>query len=406
MSDWTLVALGDLAADSPNALATGPFGSSIGSRYFVNAGVPVIRGSNLSLDVGSRLVERGFAFLEPAKAAEFSRSVARRGDLVFTCWGTVGQVGLIDNRAKFDEYIVSNKQMKLTPNADRVDSLFLYYQLASPQMVEAVLQRAIGAAVPGFNLGQLRELPVDLPPIEEQHGIAATLGALDDKIESNRRQQEAAQSLLRAHVTRIVSSHQGATAPLAAYCRLIKDGVATNEIDSRSNYIGFDSMPRGQIFLTDWSTAEGIGSNKWRFQVGDVLFGKLRPYFKKVGIAPVDGVCSTDILVIRPIRLEDTALVAIVASSDALIDKLSAAATGTRMPRASWSDLAVWQVPELNNDERDALTNVAQPLIERMTLLTHETKRLIKIRDTLLPELLSGRIGVPEAERIAPGANV
>src|SRR5438094_10594385 len=107
-SSWARVTVAEIAAPSPNALSTGPFGSSIGARFFQPFGVPVIRGSNLSADVGKRLIDDDLVFLATEKANEFSRSIARRGDLVFTCWGTIGQVGLIDRRAKYEAYVLSN----------------------------------------------------------------------------------------------------------------------------------------------------------------------------------------------------------------------------------------------------------------------------------------------------------
>jgi type I restriction enzyme S subunit len=190
--------IAELASPAPHALSTGPFGSAISSKHFVDEGVPVLRGSNLSLDVGVRLRDEGLAFLDRAKADTFQRSAARRGDLVFTCWGTVGQVGLVDERSKFGEYIVSNKQMKLTPDPTKVDSHFLYYLLSSPEMIQAVQGQAIGAAVPGFNLGQLRELRVTIPPIELQRAIVGVLCALDNLIENNRRRVEVLEEMARA----------------------------------------------------------------------------------------------------------------------------------------------------------------------------------------------------------------
>src|SRR5689334_23218014 len=130
--EWREVAIDQLKAPSDNALATGPFGSSIGSRFFSSSGVPVIRGGNLSEDIGIRLSDQGLVFLSPDKAREFSRSTVREGDLIFTCWGTVNQVGLIDGRARHREYIISNKQMKLTPDPAKADSLFLYYLFSGP----------------------------------------------------------------------------------------------------------------------------------------------------------------------------------------------------------------------------------------------------------------------------------
>lgn len=188
MSGWRETTIAELASPAANALSTGPFGSAISAKHFVDEGIPVLRGSNLSLEVGIRLNDRGLAFLPPEKAAEFTRSVARRGDLVFTCWGTIGQVGLVDDRAKYTEYVVSNKQMKLTPDPLKADSHFLYYLLSSPEMIQAVKGQAIGAAVPGFNLGQLRELRLRLPPLAMQRVIATVLTSIDEIIENNRRQ--------------------------------------------------------------------------------------------------------------------------------------------------------------------------------------------------------------------------
>jgi type I restriction enzyme, S subunit len=147
-SEWHEVAVEDIKAPSENALATGPFGSSIGSRFFVDAGVPVIRGSNLSEDIGLRLKDEDLVFLSADKAKEFSRSTVREGDLVFTCWGTVNQIGLIDKHARYQEYVISNKQMKLTPDPEQADSLFLYYLFSSPELqdrIKKTIDREFGA---------------------------------------------------------------------------------------------------------------------------------------------------------------------------------------------------------------------------------------------------------------------
>lgn len=198
MREWTTCTVADIKAPIQNALATGPFGSAISSRFFVDTGVPVIRGSNLSQEISTRLIDEGLVFIAPDKAQEFSRSFARRGDLIFTCWGTIDQVGLIDSRSMFDTYIVSNKQMKLTPDPEKADSLFLYYLFSNPEVRAEIVNRGIGTSVPGFNLGQLKSIPLLLPPVDEQRTIAHILGTLDDKIELNRRTNETLEAMARA----------------------------------------------------------------------------------------------------------------------------------------------------------------------------------------------------------------
>lgn len=256
----------------------------------------------------------------------------------------------------------------------------------------------VGAVFSSLNVRDIAKLRIPVPPLPEQRAIAATLGVLDDKIESNRRAVEAGEGLLRALVRRELDAAKDDYAALGDYCSLVKSPVKADDINPSDHYIGFEHMPRGSIFLTEWERAEGLGSHKSRFEVGDVLFGKLRPYFKKVGIAPVRGVCSTDILVLRARDPRDVGLVACVAASDELIDSLSAASTGTRMPRASWKDLAAWPVPRLTDSERGELAEKALPLISRLEALTFESHRLATLRDALLPELLSGRIRVPVDE--------
>ena len=196
--EWTRYTVDEIKASAPNALATGPFGSAISSRHFIEHGIPVIRGSNLSQDVGTRLNDDGLVFVSEEKTREFPRSLAKPGDLVFTCWGTIDQVGLIDDRSLFQEYVVSNKQMKLTPDTRKANSLFLYYLFSSPSVRNEILNQGIGSSVPGFNLGQLRSMKLTLPPLPEQRAIAHILGSLDDKIELNRRMNETLEEMARA----------------------------------------------------------------------------------------------------------------------------------------------------------------------------------------------------------------
>src|SRR5438874_1865254 len=90
---WGWVRLESVLNDGPRPLISGPFGSNIGSRFFVDTGVPVIRGNNLATDM-TRFVGEGFVFVSEEKADEL-RSDAVADDLVFTAAGTLGQVGVV-----------------------------------------------------------------------------------------------------------------------------------------------------------------------------------------------------------------------------------------------------------------------------------------------------------------------
>src|SRR3990167_3888994 len=201
-SEWRIVTVEEIASPAPSAMATGPFCSSISAKHFVDAGIPVIRGSNLSAAVSTRLLDAGLVFVSAEKSAEFQRSTVRRGDLVFTCWGTINQVGLIDSRSKYDSYVVSNKQMKLTVDRTKADARFIYYVFSGPDKQSEILDNGIGSSVPGFNLGQLKRHEVLLPPLSEQMAIADFLELLDDRItllrETNATLEAIAQALFKS----------------------------------------------------------------------------------------------------------------------------------------------------------------------------------------------------------------
>lgn len=183
---WQVLTVNEIKANEPYSCVAGPFGSNISSKYFVDDGVPVIRGGNLTVD-STQFVPRDFVFVSEDKAKSFKAQHVKAGDLVFTCWGTLGQVGLIPNNSPYPEYIISNKQLKLRPNKEISDERFLYYYFATPQMVQYIRDISIGAAVPGINLGLLKAIKIVLPPLPIQKKIVAIVSAYDDLIENNDR---------------------------------------------------------------------------------------------------------------------------------------------------------------------------------------------------------------------------
>lgn len=199
-TDWRLVTVNDIKANEQSSCVAGPFGSNISSKYFMETGVPVIRGNNLRDDL-TPFIPEGFAFVSEERAKQYKAQHVRSGDLVFTCWGTLGQVGLIPENGPYKEYIISNKQLKLRPDRKQADAKFLFYYFASPEMVHHIRSIAIGSSVPGISLGILKSLSVVLPPLPVQRRIAAILSAYDDLIENNQRRiailEELARSLYR-----------------------------------------------------------------------------------------------------------------------------------------------------------------------------------------------------------------
>ena len=171
-----------------------------------------------------------------------------------------------------------------------------------------------------------------------------------------------------------------------------RSGASPEHIDPDSPYIGLEHMPQRSIALSEWNNADGLVSGKFRFEEDDILFGKLRPYFHKVGVAPVDGVCSTDIVVVSPISAEWFGFVLEHTSSKEFVDYTDAASTGTRMPRTKWKDMAMYKVALPGVELAGAFSEIIQPWIKSILSAIHESHFLAQQRDALLPKLVSGEV--------------
>jgi type I restriction enzyme S subunit len=144
---WKWVPLGELADTKGRAIVSGPFGSNISSKFFVEDGIPVIRGNNLTTG-SQKFVDGGFVFVTHEKAKELGNVDAVRDDIIFTAAGSLGQVGIIPERTRFPLYIISNKQMRVRLNRDLIDPLFAFQWLSSSAMVEFIQRQNTGSSVP------------------------------------------------------------------------------------------------------------------------------------------------------------------------------------------------------------------------------------------------------------------
>ena len=125
-----------------------------------------------------------------------------------------------------------------------------------------------------------------------------------------------------------------------------------------------------------------------------MLFGKIRPYFHKVSIAPFDGLCSADTIVIRARRADHYGIVVGCVSSDAFVAEASATANGAKMPRANWDVLKKYPVVIPIGEVATKFTTVLANIIAQQQALIFQIQNLRRTRDLLLPRLLSGQINV------------
>lgn len=339
----------------------------------------------------------------------------RHGDIVIARTGaTCGYAKRIKSPppSVFASYLV-RLQVK-----DGVDGAFVGAIVQSAEYKRFILGQNSGAAQPNANAQVLTSFPVPLPPLPAQRKIGAVLSSYDDLIENNLRRikilEEMAQNLYREwfvkfrfpghEQVKMVDSPIG-TIPAGWEAKRLGDLVQDNRravnpsaLDSDTPYVGLEHLPRRSIALMEWGKAGDVQSTKFIFKAGEILFGKIRPYFHKVVVAPLDGVCSSDAIVISARNPEWFTLALGCISSDEFIQHATQTSNGTKMPRANWDVLVKYPTPLPSADLLHRFNDFFGGVVASISNMVLTNRNLCATRDLLLLKLVSGEVDVSEVD--------
>jgi len=331
------------------------------------------------------------------------------GDIVIARTGaTVGYAKLIrDNpEAVFASYLV-----RIRVDHQLADPGYIGRIVESDVYKQFVMSRVGGAAQPNANAKVLSAFRLPIPKRSTQFRIVEILAAYDDLIENNRRRiqllEQAARLLYKewfVHLrfpghehTQVIDGVPEAWGKksLGDVCIEVRETVSPNALEPHTPYIGLEHMPRRSITLCEWGQAEQVTSSKHRFREGEILFGKIRPYFHKVGIALTDGVASSDAIIIRPANPRLLVLVLMTTSSDGFVALTAQQMKeGSKMPRADWKQMQQYPFPLPPDGLLCAFNDLIDPILNQLKTLAFSNKRLGAARDLLLPKLMNGEVAV------------
>lgn len=297
------------------------------------------------------------------------------GDVLLTSEAPLGEVAYLSST---EQWCVGQRLFALRAKRGLLDGRYLYYLLQTAPVRQQILSRASGSTVLGIRQAELVQVRLQLPSVGEQLQIAATLGALDDKIESNRRIRTSAWTLCSAMYAELTSS--GALRPLK--------------------------------------------------ELLDLVYGKALPASKRsTGDVPVYGSGGLTGAHDEPLLSGPAVIVGRKGTVGSVhwspCDCWPIDTTFYAVPRAGWPMIYVYfallaaELPRMNSDsavpglnraaalsrpvlsvEPGAASSwavIAEALVARAVAADRESRSLAELRDTLLPELLSGRMRVPEA---------
>ena len=365
--------------------------------HFNNAGKPVIKIAEIKNGITEQtgLTEQTFS----------PEIFVSGGDMLFS-WSGSPETSIDTVWWRGCEGWLNQHIFKVEP-CGQVDRVFFYYILKylKPQFIQIAKNKQT-TGLGHVTVADLKAITVAFPPLPQQRAIARVLGSLDDKIECNRRMNATLEELAQTHFRALMATartedgalrdgwREGAFGDIANNPRR---GVQPQSTPPETPYIGLEHMPRKSITLDEHGSAENVGSQKFAYRQGEILFGKLRPYFHKVGIALQSGVCSTDILVVAPHDPRWQAFVLMVASSAEFVEYTTGHSDGTRMPRTNWGDMSRFATLLPPDAKAAKLQETIAPLLAKIKGNVEQNRTLAKLRDFLLPRILSGEITAQDA---------
>lgn len=336
------------------------------------------------------------------------RVIPQKNDIVFSYEATLNLYAIIPEGFRG---CLGRRMALLRVDETKADYKFLYYYFYSDAWRATVNENIVlGATVDRIPLIKFPDFPVELPPLETQHRIADILSAYDDLIENNQKQikllEEAARRLYKEWFvdlrfpghenTKIVDGvpEGWSKSTVGNICKLRKVVITPDKIESNTPYIGLEHMPRNDICLSMWGKSEEINSNKFIYLKKDVLFGKIRPYFHKVGFALNDGITSTDTMVMVADQ-NLWGLLLVTVSSDAFVDfSYQNCKEGAKMPRADWKQMEKYAIMIADQATQKLFEQEILVITNKISALAFQCRSLREARDRMLPKLIGGEVEV------------
>ncbi|MFF7901565.1 MULTISPECIES: restriction endonuclease subunit S [unclassified Streptomyces] len=387
MTEWQRRKLGDLCT----RITVGHVGS-MASRY-TESGIPFLRSLNIKrggLDLSS------LKFIDDAFHAELAKSQLKFGDLVIVRTGDPGTAALIPD----DLGPMNCSDLVIVTPGPEVDARFLCYAINETAQ-DFVKAHTVGAVQQHFNVKSAKQLEISLPPISVQLKVSELLGALDDMIAINER--------IAARVDTLIGYLFRAALyqPDPRQLPLLEALQVTFGSPFASSDFSTEGLGRPLLRIRDLKTYE---PQIWTTQSlekelvvdsGDVVAG-MDAEFRPTFWLGKPALLNQRVMHVQPRVGGGRAL-----AREALREPLAAVEsykTGTTVAHLNKSDLSMLSVQVPSERATTVFGSKAEPLRQRLVATAAESRALAALRDTLLPQLMSGRLRVKDAEKIVEDA--
>lgn len=386
--------------DLINEISMGPFGSNIKVECFVDSGIPVLNGSNLT---GFALNDNSFRYVTPEKADSLGKANAYRGDIVITHRGTLGQIVFIPENSKHSRYVISQSQFRVKCN-EKVLPEYLVYYFHTNAGQHKLLSNASQVGVPALARASttFQTLEIDIPDVTEQRKIVDLLETIREKIELNNainnNLEQQAKALYKdwffdftpfstdgnlpygwrlGTVSDIIQLHDSKRIPLSGaerdkMAKIYPYYGATSLMDYVDNYL-FDGIYL--LLGEDGTVVDSLG-----FPILQYVYGQFWVNNHAHIITGKEGFSVEELYLFFSLT------------------NIKSIVTGAVQQKVSQQNLK--KVPAIipSKDALSTFDDLIQPIFSQIRNLRDENASLADLRDTLLPKLMSGELDVSDIE--------
>lgn len=294
--------------------------------------------------------------------------------------------------------IVTNQQINsIIVEQSKYDVSFIYYSMLILGKQLNFISKT-STAVPIVNKSSFSSYTIKCPPLTEQQKIASVLSALDDKIELNQKINENLERQAFAFFDNLLAETQNGQCVVSDISVLNpKRSLAKNQ---SARCIDMARLPTSGAFPTGWETKPFNGGMK--FSNGDTLLARITPCLENGKTAFIDfledeevAFGSTEYIVLSPKEGVPPEFLYCLARYPDFVDYAVKNMNGSSgRQRVSAETIGKYCLPRLNSEDFSSFSEVVAPLFLKMRYNSLENLRLAAIRDTLLPKLMAGEIGI------------
>lgn len=404
-----------------SALAAVRSGYAFKSSEWCPTGVPVVKIGNVK---NGRLDMDGCSFVDPM-VAQASGFMLSRGDILVGLTGYVGDRAIVRSEGPL---VLNQRVGKITPRAG-VDPRFVYYVLSDPEFRAAIERAAHGSAQANVSPGSIEAIPLSVPPLADQRAIAHILGTLDDKIELNRKMNQTLEEMARALFKSWFVDFDPVRAKAAgkkphgmddATAALFPDSFEESELGEIPK--GWTVQPLDSIAdFRNGLALQNFRPNEGSSRLPVVKIAQLRTGQPDSGEWARDDIAPACILENGDVVFSWSGSLTVVVwcGGRAALNQHLFRVTSATYPKWFYLQWLLEHLPEfiriagdkattMGHIQRhhltaakcvvpkgrviDEATRLFAPLLDQKISLDHESRRLARVRDTLLPRLLSGEL--------------